>query len=125
MLATPPFGSRRPRRGAIAALVQPAAAQEGRIHEGFSRDPNQVVKTTALDYADLNLASPQGVQVLRSRIENAAKAVCGPPETEAALKAEYDACRRNAFNVASDAVHLPQLFAAAAQHGGAVQLAAN
>ncbi len=110
---------------AFVALVQPAAAQVGRIHEGFSRDANQVVKTAAIDYSDLNLSTHRGVEVLQSRIQAATNAVCGPVETETALKAEYEACRRDAFKIASDTVRLPQLFAAAARQNDTLQLASK
>ena len=59
---------------ATAMLAAPAAAQTG----GASNDPRaREVAMEVVYYSDLDLATAQGQRVLRSRLRDAARYVCG------------------------------------------------
>ncbi len=59
-------------------------------------------------YADLNLASPQGVQVLKRRISNAAIQVCGAdPGLDVRAMSRHRSCVQHASESALAQVGLP------------------
>ena len=77
----------------------------------FAAETNSV----RVSYADLNLASSPGRQVLEGRIDGAARTVCQFEDSrELALAAETNACRSDAIDRAQPAL---QAAVAAARHG--------
>jgi len=62
--------------------------------------------SVSVKYADLNLASAQGVETLESRIAIAVKDVCAKPETIRDLKsmAAWESCKAEAAAMAREQV---------------------
>lgn len=63
----------------LSALASPALAQSFHIQGVITGDASRTVRSTWLDYSDLDLAHTQDARVLLIRIEAAAKAVCHGP----------------------------------------------
>ncbi|MGH8219667.1 MAG: UrcA family protein [Steroidobacteraceae bacterium] len=69
-------------------------------------------RTAVVNYADLNVASPQGATELYGRIRQAAKSVCGPLDgRDLPARAQVVACIRSAMADAVSKVNEPELFA--------------
>jgi len=72
---------------ALAFTASPALASSDEVH------------TKMVDYADLNLSSPEGQERLERRIESAARSVCSVYENRIGTRLrspELDACLANA-----------------------------
>jgi len=72
---------------ALAFTASPALADDSEVH------------TKMVDYADLNLSSPEGQERLERRIESAARSVCSVHENRSGTRLrspELDACLANA-----------------------------
>ena len=79
---------------------------------------SRTVPSVLVQYADINIGSPAGAQVLLKRIEAAANTACGgaPDIRQLDRWASFEACRRSAVARAVVAVDSPMLTATA--HGG-------
>lgn len=75
----------------------------------LAAEPAEPLATVS--YADLNLASPAGIEALYRRIERAAVKVCQLPQGTRQLKleAELAACRQGATDRAIAQANLPKL----------------
>lgn len=60
----------------LAASPACSAVQDSHVRPLFSPDPNLISRSAAVDYSDLDLASPSDQQTLAVRIEHAAVEVC-------------------------------------------------
>ena len=89
---------------AALACATPALAQT-----------SDTVPSVAVKYADLNIGSRSGVQMLLKRIEAAANTACGgaPDIRQLNQLASFEACRRSAVARAVVAVDSPMLTATA------------
>lgn len=100
----------------LAALAA-AAATAGTV--AFPAYAQDVTKTIEVRYADLNLSAPSGAQLLKARVERAAKRIC-EAHGDRSLATELDA--RNCTRVAI-ARAMPQVELALANAG--TQVAEN
>ncbi len=66
----------------LASAAQPAIAQTARDQAA----PDQTARTVRVAYADLNLQSAQGQEVLQKRIRTALRMVCPRPDLPASLR---------------------------------------
>lgn len=79
------------------------------------------VKTTSVNYQDLDLSSPQGEARLQTRIKYAVKKVCGSPRAfSLAEKQDLARCEANALAAAT-----PKVERTVARYKDARRLAAN
>ena len=69
------------------------------------------IKSVAVSWADLNLNSPAGIEVMRGRLDIASKQVCGPEPTARDFNghAFYSQCVEDTFRRAIDG--LPAAYA--------------
>lgn len=67
------------------------------------------VRTETVNFKDLSLETPAGVQALYSRIHAAAQRVCS--ESDPVQRAGAQACARHAESRAVESVNIPQLTA--------------
>jgi UrcA family protein len=82
--------------------------------------------STVVRYADLNIESTDGAQALLSRIDAAAKRVCGPAETNWVGIQERNACIANTTRVAVAHLGSPTVTAAyTGKRASAIHLAQN
>ena len=104
---------------AAAAALSGAIPARAQISDAA---PSVTVK-----YGDLNIGSPGGAQVLLSRIETAAKTVCGgaPDTRQLSQWASFETCRRSAVARAVVAVDSPMLLTAMAHRHSLASLAAR
>jgi UrcA family protein len=59
---------------------------------------DSVTQSQSVSYADLDLASQAGVKTLTTRINSAAKTVCGPAPEYRDSRTAYDACIKSAVD---------------------------
>ena len=76
----------------LAALALPAHAQNSK--------PDPVVQHTDVTYGDLDLSTAKGARAMYTRIQSAARRVCGQPSKEIEEKRAFDACVASAANQA-------------------------
>jgi UrcA family protein len=90
-----------------------------------SADPRDVMQTRSekVNFADLNLNTLAGASALYSRIEGAARSVCGP-DNEPFSHGEFKTCCRTAIAAAIAKVNSPLLTAVHASKQGGPKLAA-
>jgi UrcA family protein len=87
------------------------------------RDAEETVRSEKVNFADLNLSTLAGVNVLYDRITRAAHLVCAPAD-ELAHHTEFTKCCRTAVDAAIAKVNNPLLTAVHQNRQGTPQLAA-
>ena len=99
---------------ASLAIASAAAAQSNGIHSNDIDAPRVNVS-----YADLNLRSEAGAQVMMARIEDAAERVCGgAPDTRLLdRRALFNSCKAKTFDRAVRELHAPLVTAMAGDKG--------
>lgn len=81
--------------------------------------PTTVTHEAIVNYADLNLESPAGIETLYARLRNAARQVCGSTDRADIRTMNFVAdCRANAVAQAVEKIGNPAL---AARHAGEQQ----
>jgi UrcA family protein len=95
------------------ALTQVALAANTSIAvEGMAptRDNAFVLRRSVVQYGDLNTAEAQGAAALRTRLEQAANAVCKGHNTQTStqLAQQVEQCRVKALNAAVEKAGLPK-----------------
>jgi len=98
---------------AALALTQVAAAADTSLAvEGLAptRDNTYVLRRAVVQYGDLNIADAQGAAALRTRIEQAANAVCKGHNTLTSYQVaqQVERCRVSALNAAVEKAGLPK-----------------
>lgn len=87
------------------------------------RDTEETVRSEKVNFADLNVSTLAGVNVLYDRITRAARLVCAPAD-ELAHHTEYAKCCQTAVDAAIAKVNNPLLTAIHQNRQGGPQLAA-
>lgn len=99
------------KRGALigfAVLLGGVVSSGAFAHEPTTVHPNAV----KIDYSDLDLTQPEGVQALYRRVASAARQVCHEPSPrEITRYARFEECFNETVTRAVDSVGVPQLTA--------------
>jgi UrcA family protein len=101
----------------LALITLASAAASANPHD------NEEIRSEKVNFADLNLNTLAGVNVLYDRITRAARLVCAPAD-EFAHHSEYAKCWRTAMNAAIAKVNNPLLSAVHHNRQGSPKLAA-
>ncbi len=109
-----------PRLSAAVAISSCVLASILVIPRVLGAEPAGQLPTKVVHYADLNLNSRDGVEVLYRRIQGAARDVCGPPARTGSriVSAVWQACMANAIRTAVQGVDRPLLTAYYDEHFG-------
>lgn len=99
-------------RGLIAAAILGALASSFSA-VAVAAEPDVVeLRSSVVNYRDLNVLKPQGAAALYGRIQTAAESVCSVPEdADFAAKLHVSLCVRNAIAQAVSAINQPTLIA--------------
>jgi UrcA family protein len=101
------------KRGALAALTMfLGVAAAGSAVASETAGALYVKRSITIDYSDLDLTQPQGVNALYSRVVSAARRACSDPQPmELARFAEFRKCVDRAVSEAVGDVNQPALAA--------------
>jgi UrcA family protein len=101
------------KRGAVAGLaVLFGGLLTGGAMAADSKSGIVTERSVTVDYSDLDLSQPEGVNILYSRVSNAAETACGEPQPrELARYAKFRQCVDRAIQEAVGTVNAPALTA--------------
>ena len=96
---------------AIIGSALMAIGLAGASNAAWADQANQDVTQSVVKYADLNLNSPAGIEVLYRRIERAARTVCQLPLDirELSISVRQGSCEQQAVARAIEKVRVPAL----------------
>ena len=77
---------------ALSTLAGAAAHAQSIGLTGIAVSVDRVTQSQSVSYADLNLASAAGMKTLTTRINSAAKTVCGPSPEYRESRTPFEAC---------------------------------
>lgn len=81
---------------ALSTLAGAAAHAQSIGLTGISVSGDRVIQSQSVSYADLDLASAAGMKTLTTRIDSAAKTVCGPAPEYRDSRTPFEACVKSA-----------------------------
>jgi UrcA family protein len=107
----------------LSLVAGTAFAQSPQVQQRYSLDGQHIVARTEIPYADLDLATPAGLDALTRRLDAAADAVCSGPQPagDSYHREAYLLCRDTAIRSALARLPAPARTRLAAErsHGGA------
>jgi UrcA family protein len=81
---------------AAALSTLAGAAAHAQTVEGFAISVDRMTQSQSVSYADLDLTSAAGMKTLTTRINSAAKTVCGPAPEYRESRTPYETCVKSA-----------------------------
>jgi UrcA family protein len=112
-------------RYALAGLICASVVGAAVLGVGVALAQPIETQSVHVSYADLNLRSPEGAQVMYRRIKEAAAIACGnePDVRELDRHAAFERCRTQSIQHAADRLGAPMVTALAGSTGATVVLA--